>query len=615
MKSLKTVTGPTQTPEVIKNLEACRAFAGPVKAFWPFFAQTCGKLADATHAQIMVRLDGRWMVVTQWPATGGEKAPQLVSAETFSTIADEALENGVVMVPPSGPAGLSLIVVALSTGEPTQGCVLAVSLPLERAKELGSTTDMLRLAADTPLLYQRQRQLERTKRDIVHFSQALEVLTVLNAHTRFLSVAMALVNETAQRYQATRVALGWLADPYIRVQAVSGTDRFEKKMEAVQRLEAAMEEARDQDEEIVFPAVPELQQIVRDHETYAKSEGVAFLASVPLRVDGEVRGVLTLERATQAFTEDEVAGVRVLADQVARRLDELRRNDRWFGARWALAWREYFARFLGPRHTWSKVAAIAGAVALVVVFFVPVSYRVEAPFLTRSDALAHLPAPFDGYLSEVLVRPGDLVKQGDVLVRLDNSDLLIEESAARAELQRYASEAEQAEAARQLADMRVALAMKAQAQARLELCLFRLARADVRAPYDGVVVEGDLRERIGAPVKTGEVLMKVTQLAGMYVEMRVHERDIDQVLESKTAEVAFASRPEDTFAVDVTRIEPSAVPDRDGNRFLMRGVLASKADWFRPGMSGIAKVNAGDRSLAWIGTHRLVDFLRMKFWW
>jgi RND family efflux transporter MFP subunit len=595
-------------------LESCRSFTGPAKAFWALFAQTCLELAQGCHAQVRVRIGTKWNLVTQWPESGGEPAPQLLSA-AFEPLAQVALQSGIAVAGPTGTAGLSLVLVSLTTNEPHDGCLLAVTLPLERAKDLATAAEMLRLTADTPLVYQRQRQLERTKRDILYFSQALEILTALNAYTRFVPVAMTLVNEVATRFRATRVSISWLVEPYLRVQAVSGTDRFEKKMEAVQRLEAAMEEARDQDEEIIYPAPPDLNQIVRDHEAYAKAQGVPFLISVPLRVDGEGRGVLTLEREAEAFNEDEAAGLRVLVDQVARRLDELRRNDRWFGARWALAWREYFAQWLGPRHTWSKVAAIGGLALAAVVFLVPVPYRVEAPFLTRSDALAHLPAPFDGYLAEVLVRPGDLVKQGDVLVRLDNSHLLIEESAARAELQRYASEAEQAEASRQLADMRVALAMRAQAQARLDLCLFRLSRAELRAPYAGVVVEGDLRERIGAPVKTGEVMLKVTQLEGLYVEMQVHERDIGDVLESKTAEVAFASRPEDTFQLDVVRIEPSAVPDRDGNRFLVRGRFQQKADWFRPGMSGVAKVAAGERNLAWIATHRLVDFLRLKFWW
>jgi multidrug resistance efflux pump len=562
-----------------------------------------------------VRLkDGGWGAVARWPDSGGFPSPLVALGTFFETLARRALEDGAAFADGGAARTPGLVLIALATGEANEGCLLAVSLPADRTDELPTAATLLRLAADTPLLYQKQRQLEKTKRDIRHFAAALEILTALNVHTRFLPVAMALVNEAATRYGASRVALGWLAAPYIRVQAVSGTDRFEKKMEAVQRLEAAMEEVRDQDEEIVFPPDAESQTVTRDHAAYAKGEGAASLASVPLRVDGEVRGVLTLEREA-AFTEDDLSGLRVLGDQVARRLDELRRHDRWFGARWARAARDWFAQFFGPRHTWAKVAAVAIAIALIICTLVPFSYRVEAPFIVRSDALSHLPAPFDGYLGEVLVRPGDLVKRDQVLLRLDTSDLLIEEAAARAELQRYTSEGEKAEADRRLADMRVSLALKAQAQARLDLTRYRLARAEIRAPADGVVVEGDLRERIGAPVKTGDVLMKVTQLDTLYVEVKVNERDIDQIMKSKTGQVAFTSRPEDTFDISVVRIEPSAVPERDGNRFLVRGTVGAKADWFRPGMSGIAKINAGDRSLLWIGTHRLVDFLRLKLWW
>jgi hypothetical protein len=46
-----------------------------------------------------------------------------------------------------------------------------------------------------------------------------------------------------------------------------------------------------------------------------------------------------LERgdAGKPFTESEALALRVVADQIARRLDDLHRNDRWFGARWAVA--------------------------------------------------------------------------------------------------------------------------------------------------------------------------------------------------------------------------------------------------------------------------------------
>ena len=153
------------------------------------------------------------------------------------------------------------------------------------------------------------------------------------------------------------------------------------------------------------------------------------------------------------------------------------------------------------------------------------------------------------------------------------------------------------------------------AQARVDLVRYRLARAEMRAPFAGVVVEGDLREKIGAPVKTGDILLKVSQLKGLYVEMRVPERDVDLIQHSEVADVAFASRPEDTFKVKVERIEPSALPDREGNFFIVRGQLDQRAEWFRPGMSGVAKIEAGHRSLLWMATHRLIDFLRLKLWW
>jgi hypothetical protein len=38
-------------------------------------------------------------------------------------------------------------------------------------------------------------------------------------------------------------------------------------------------------------------------------------------------------------------------------------------------------------------------------------------------------------------------------------------------------------------------------------------------------------------------------------------------------------------------------------------------DWWRPGMSGIGKIEAGERTLFWIIFHRTIDFLRMFFWW
>ncbi len=66
--------------------------------------------------------------------------------------------------------------------------------------------------------------------------------------------------------------------------------------------------------------------------------------------------------------------------------------------------------------------------------------------------------------------------------------------------------------------MRIADALALQAQARLDLVQYRLENATVKAAFDGIVVEGDLRERIAAPVKQGDALFKVARLDTLYAE-------------------------------------------------------------------------------------------------
>lgn len=598
--------------EAVARLEGCRLFEGAVKEFWPLFVRTCAEIVGAAGTRVIVRAGSEWRLAAAWPDP--REFPAAMSGAAFEALANQALHEGLAAAPAGPGQRAGLLLVGLTTGEASDVCLLAAAIAPGRADELAEAGGLLRLAADTPLLYQRQRALERARRDVENFTQALEILAATNVHTRYLGVAMALVNEVATRHRCTRVSLGWQIGDYLRVQAVSGTDNFEKRMNVVQKLEAAMEEARDQDEEIIWPPANGSEAIVRDHRIYAELERLPALLTVPVRIDGEPRGVLALER-TEAFTEFDALALRVVADQVARRLEDLRRHDRWFGARWAESWRKGLAGFLGPQHTWWKVAGLAGTLVLAFSLFVPLPYRVNASFIVRAEALAHLPAAFDGYLAEAHVRPGDFVKAGQELVRLDTSDLRVELAAAMAERQRYGAEAEKAEADRKLADMRSFRAHEAQAQAQVDLVRYRLDRASLKAPFDGVVVEGDLRERIGAPVRSGDVLMRISQLSGLYVEMRVPERDIDLVDGSETAEIAFTTRPEDTFAVRIEMVEPTAVADREGNYFVVRGQLGERADWLRPGMTGVAKVTAGERNLWWIATHRLVDFVRLKFWW
>src|SRR5204863_3477292 len=99
--------------------------------------------------------------------------------------------------------------------------------------------------------------------------------------------------------------------------------------------EKTMDEAFDQDEEVVWPAPPESRVINRDHEEFSRTQVVKNLLSIPIRVGSETSGVLMLERANDEFSLGEIQTLRLLCDQCGRRLSDLKKHDRWFGARLA----------------------------------------------------------------------------------------------------------------------------------------------------------------------------------------------------------------------------------------------------------------------------------------
>ncbi len=164
--------------------------------------------------------------------------------------------------------------------------------------------------------------------------------------------------------------------------------------------------------------------------------------------------------------------------------------------------------------------------------------------------------------------------------------------------------------------MRVALALSDQAKARLDLVQYRLQQAALKAPFAAVVVEGDIREKLGAPVKQGEAILKVARTDTLYVEAEVKERDVHEILGKANGEIAFVSQPKLKYPVRIVTVEPAAVPKNEANVFLVRCAFVGKPEaWWRPGMSGLCKIDVEKRSLLWVLSHRTIDFLRMKLWW
>jgi len=474
---------------------------------------------------------------------------------------------------------------------------------------------LLRHAATLVVAFQERVHSARAREDAARFGAVLDLLAALREERRFVAAAMRFCNEIAGRYACDRVALGWSKGAYLRLAAVSHAENFEKRVDAVRRMETAMEEAFDQDEEILWPPPAENGPIAREHEAFAREQGARHVVSIPLRRSDKPVGVFTCERS-EPFSEGDLAHLRIVADRTAAILADLHDRSRWVGARGAAALKRAAARVLSPRHTGIKLLSIAGSIALALFLFLPVPFRVQAPFVVRAQTAAYLPAPFDGYLADVLAEPGDLVAAGQPLLRLDTRELLLEEAAAMADRERFLRESEKARAENALADMRIAAAQAEQARVRLELTRHRLAQASLTAPFEGIVIEGDLRERVGAPVRQGDTLMRIARIDALDVEIEIDQRDVHEVDPGAAVRLAFAGRPGFRVNAKVGVIEPLAQTRDRSNYFPARCRFdGPPGEWVRPGMTGLGKIEAGHRPPAWIITRRTADFLRLHLWW
>ena len=111
------------------------------------------------------------------------------------------------------------------------------------------------------------------------------------------------------------------------------------------------------------------------------------------------------------------------------------------------------------------------------------------------------------------------------------------------------------------------------------------------------------------------MLLRIVQITDLYGELQVDERDIHFLEQGMEGRIAFTSRPDERFNVLLDTYEPVAVVKDTGTDFRVRvSVVDTPEAWWRPGMSGVCKIEINKRSIAWIYLHRSLNFLRMKLW-
>ena len=461
----------------------------------------------------------------------------------------------------------------------------------------------------------RQQRVAEHRQRASRLALANELVATALQEPRLGASVLAVVNELATRMHCEKVSLGLARNCSIAVKAISHTATFDVRSDSVRMVADAMDEVFDLDVPMAYPPLESDAVGGLAHAALSVSRQEACLLSVPLMDDGDMVGVLTLERdRSQPFDAADLALCKTLGLLLGPVVALKRQNERSLRERLHQAARVGSTALFGPRHPGLKLLTLVGLLLLAVFSLVDATYRVTSKTVIEGAVQRAVVAPFQGYVAESRVRAGEAVKKGQVLARLDDRELRLERTRWASEAEQMQTRYRQAAAVQDRSAMAVAAAQANQAQAQLALVDERLQRATLAAPFDGMVVLGDLSQLLGSPVEQGKVLFEVAPLDAYRVALQVDERDIAQLREGQRGELALSGMPYDLQPFTVRQVTPVSTPQDGRNYFRVEANLDSATARLRPGMEGIGKVTVGDRKLIWIWTHTLVDWLRLWAW-
>lgn len=445
---------------------------------------------------------------------------------------------------------------------------------------------------------------------------ALDLLALVQAQAAFPAAALALVNELAAATGAERVSLARFDGRRMRLCALSHSANLRRRGDLVAAMEAAMEEALDQGCTIRFqPASEETGAITVAHRHLAQVTQVSELVTLLIPGRARVFGALTLERGTgHNFDAANVKGLELAATVVGPLLEAKAEARRWIGGRLRDTATEAGRAVLGRRRPGLKLAVATGLAASAYLAVAQGMHRVTARSFLEGSVQQAAVAPFDSFIAQAPQRAGDRVREGEVIAVLDDRDLRLDRAKWSGEREKLKQKLAEAMAKHERSGAAVLGAQVRQAESELALVEEKLARVRITAPFDGLIVSGDLSQLIGSPVERGKVLFEVAPLSAYRVVLRVDERDIGFTRVGQAGDLALTGMPDRVLPLIVTKITPVSNVEDGRNVFRVEAQLDAADERLRPGMEGVAKIRIGERAMVWVWLRPVIDWVRLTAW-
>ncbi len=446
------------------------------------------------------------------------------------------------------------------------------------------------------------------------YSRVVALMASCFEQSSYQQGLLSMVTELTRTFNCERVAFAEHRGHHSHVVALSNSASFDDRSNLIQKIAAAMDESIEQDNAVLFPD-PGSKLIQRAHQELARKFGTGSICTLPLMHDKKIFGAISLLRSEQNPFDDETLKLcqqtfSLITPYLA--LQHEQEKNLFFKTGTAI--KKQLQTIFGLRHLKLKLIAITASLIIIMSSLIEGDFRVSADAVLEGKIQRVVAAPFSGYLLSASVRAGDIVHQGDIMASLNDADIQLQMTKLKGELQKARREYREAQSSRDLVKVRVVNAQINQTRAEIELTRQQLQRINLSAPFDGVVIEGDLTQSLGSPVERGDTLFKIAPLEGYRIILKVDESQISYIRQQQSGTLVLPSLSERDFPLIIEKITMAAKADDGANIFRVEASLNDNTDLLRPGMQGVGKINVGRARLIWIWTHEITEWLRLWIW-
>ncbi len=442
------------------------------------------------------------------------------------------------------------------------------------------------------------------------------------SHQSLDEMAFTLVNQVKSKTGCEQVSLGIVRGKHVQILAMSGMDDRHSRSPGWKLVEQAMEECLDAGQLLCHQMESKNDGGVAAstdhclHRRWHEQTGRVPVASVPLFDQGRCVAIVSLRhRPDGLFRSDQLKRIEEALAPMAAGLLLLDRAERSLPSHLVHSFRATLRRGWHESSLGRKLTCLTACLLMLWALVGQQTYVVSVPCHVVPSDVRQMTTPFQGILKSSLVVPGERVQKDQPLAQLETRDLVVQRERYVAEKRLAEIERNRAAQVRDAAAMAKAEAKRQSAQSHLELIDWQIEHATIRAPWDAIVLSGDMKSRVGDVMPLGESLFEIAPQDRWAIELKIPEYAAPYLASKQLGQFTTHARPHDSIGCELEWLEGVASSHSGRNVFLARAILRDMPpSWIRGGMDGTARIEAGRYPIWWVWLHRLGDTIRLQFW-